>query len=82
MPGSIKGTPVYISPEIWSKHEYSKKSDVYAFAYVFYEIITRDKPFNGKNLYEIMILINNHNRPIIKESVPKAYRELIEQCWS
>lgn len=82
MVGSIKGAPVYISPEIWSKREYSEKSDVYAFAFVVYELMTLDKSFKKKNLYEIMLLIGQGKRPIIKESVPKAYRELIERCWS
>ena len=35
---TIKGTPIYISPEIWDKMEYDKPCDVYAFAIVLYEL--------------------------------------------
>lgn len=36
----IKGTPLYISPEIWEKNEYTKACDVYAFSIIVYEIMT------------------------------------------
>ena len=36
----LKGTPIYIAPEIYAEEEYSKSSDVYAFAFIVYEIIT------------------------------------------
>lgn len=38
--GSVKGTPKYMSPEIWEKSEYSQYSDVYAFSLIAFEIIT------------------------------------------
>ena len=43
------GTPSYISPEIWTDICYSKKSDVYAFAFILYEI------FVGENLFLSMV---------------------------
>ena len=41
----IKGTPAYMAPEILSSEKYSKLSDVYAFSFVVYEIVTCETPF-------------------------------------
>lgn len=30
----IQGSPIYLAPEVYLSHEYSKASDVYSFAYV------------------------------------------------
>lgn len=35
-----------MSPEIWYEVEYTKSSDVYAFAMIVYEIITNLKRFD------------------------------------
>ena len=52
---SYKGTPIYMSPEIWSKYQYSQASDVYAFSILLYEIITNEVPFENMNFYDILI---------------------------
>lgn len=44
----MKGTPAYLSPETYEQHEYSKKSDVYSYSHILYEILT-----NEKNLFRI-----------------------------
>ncbi|KAK8854433.1 hypothetical protein M9Y10_016995 [Tritrichomonas musculus] len=79
----FKGTPAYCSPEVF-KEEYSKGGDVYSFGFVVYEIVTNKIPFNEiKNINEIYTeVVNKGNRPIIEESVPDCYRNLIECCWS
>ena len=40
---TIKGTPAYIAPEVYSDLDYSKASDVYSFALVVYEILSNEK---------------------------------------
>lgn len=39
------GTPWYLAPEILQKKSYSYQVDVYAFAFVAYELITGIIPF-------------------------------------
>ena len=65
---------LYSAPEVLRDSEYSKSSDVYSFAFVLYEIITSTIPF--------ISAIESGMRPEINDDVPKAYRELIEGCWS
>ena len=45
----IKGTPKYISPEIWQNNDYSKYSDVYAFAIIAYELMTGDESYENND---------------------------------
>ncbi|KAK8891437.1 hypothetical protein M9Y10_028646 [Tritrichomonas musculus] len=79
--GSIKGTPMYMSPEIWNQSEYSPKSDVYAFGMIMYEIYTSQKPFKGCSFYQIIALLKKGYRPSFEKEIPDSYRNLIEQCW-
>ena len=46
----LKGTPAYLAPEILADEKYSKKGDVYAFAFIVFEIMTgqnTSKKFNS-----------------------------------
>ena len=81
---TIKGTPAYISPEIYLNEGYSKFSEVYSFALLVYELMT------GDNTYESMIspkeikklVADEGFRPKFNERIPKCYQQLIEKCWS
>lgn len=79
----IKGTPAFMAPEIMSDEQYSKSSDVYAFGFIVYEILTCEEPFQKFNIYKLMEeVMKDGYRPPISEDVPNSYRELIERCWS
>ncbi|KAK8890736.1 hypothetical protein M9Y10_035521 [Tritrichomonas musculus] len=78
----LKGTPIYIAPEIFSSLEYSKASDIYAFAFIVYEVITLNNPVLCKNFHTLISKIIKGERPHILEDTPDVYRDLIERCWS
>lgn len=50
------GTPYYLSPELWRRKPYSKKSEMWALGVVLYEVMALKRPFGGRNMDE---LINN-----------------------
>lgn len=79
-----KASPVYSAPEILLNNEFSKSSDVYAFAFVVFEIVSNEVPFaditNNNQIFKEVVV--NQNRPILKESIPMSYRNLIKRCWS
>ena len=79
---SLKGTPMYISPEIWERFEYSKAADVYAFGIIVYEIVTEEVPFPNVHFFDFPIKVKNGYRPEFKKLIPKSYQNLIEHCWS
>ena len=76
--GVVKGTPIYISPEIWEKCNYSPLSDVYAFAIVMYEIMMKEKPYQNLNYLNIISKIYKKQRPKFNKDIPEAYKNLIE----
>ena len=79
----LKGTCQYIAPEIFRDNDYSKKSDVYAFGIIVYEIITNEIPFKnfGLSQFEIMQKVPNGERPKFLYEIPECYKSLIEECW-
>ena len=79
---AIKGTPIYMSPEIWYEVKYTKSCDVYAFAMIVYEIITELKPFDKFSIFQIPIEIEKGYRPMIRKNIAKSYKNIIEECWS
>ena len=79
----LKGTPVYMAPEILSSETYSKSSDVYAFGFICYEIVTCEELFKNLNFLKLMRkILDDGYRPNITDDVPNVYKQLIEQCWS
>ena len=81
---NVKGTPIYIAPEIWETQKYGKEGDVYSFSLILYEIMTNEVPF--KDIFSIsQVYVNivvKGKRPDFTFPVPNSYRQLIEKCWS
>ena len=78
----LKGTPLYMAPEILLGNVYSKEGDVYAFAIILFELVTGKIPFKGLDLYQLIKRIPDGERPLIDGDVDDHYRNLIESCWS
>ncbi|KAK8889143.1 hypothetical protein M9Y10_033887 [Tritrichomonas musculus] len=78
----ILGTPPYISPEIWKKSDYTKASDVYAFAMIVFEIMTNEEPAMQFRLPETICyhVAFKKYRPKFNVPIPQCYKDLIEKC--
>ena len=48
------GTPYYLSPELWKREPYSKKSEMWALGVVLYEIMALKRPFRANSMKELM----------------------------
>lgn len=59
----LKGTPIYMAPEIYNSHEYTKAVDVYAFALIVYEIMTNEQPFSDIPFLTLIHYLNQGYRP-------------------
>lgn len=78
----VGGTMLYMAPELYASGRYGLKVDVYAFAMMMYEILTALEPFKSvpaANMIPLKVI--NGKRPVIPESVPPAFRDLIQDCW-
>ena len=73
---------VYSAPEVLLEQELTEKSEVYSFGMIVYEIITNRIPFDNLPQTEFAVRIIECNRPMLNDSIPAIYRNLIERCWS
>jgi Tol biopolymer transport system component len=80
--GVILGTAAYMSPEQMRGNLVDKRSDVWSFGCVLYEILTRAKPFPGDELADVMVAVlgkePNWNR--LPQSTPTSIRRLLVRC--
>jgi len=60
-----------------------KKTDVYSFALILWELITNDDPFpNISDGKELCSHVMNGKRPTIKKYWPTTFKEFLSQLWS
>src|SRR6266540_3512996 len=77
----VNGVLPYVAPEVLRKEKYTKKSDIYSFGMICYEVITGyppyyDRPHNGLLMFDILKGL----RPELKIKVPKLFSDLIKKC--
>jgi len=77
--GGIMGTPAYMAPEqAKGRPDVDKRSDIWAFGVVFYEMLTGQRLFPGDDLTEVLAAV------VLKEpsldKVPAQFRRLLKKC--
>jgi serine/threonine protein kinase len=65
MPGSLTGTPVFMSPEQLRGEEAAPRADQYSLAVVAWILLTGSKPFDGELLLSVL-------SKILEEEPPKS----------
>jgi len=60
--GEVLGTPYYLSPEQAQGQEVTPRADLYSLGVIFYEMLTRRRPFDGETILEI--LAQHLNAPV------------------
>jgi len=79
----VKGTPYYMAPEVTRTRKSTKKSDVYAFAIILWQITNLSSPlFPGiRDQNTLFKLVQNGVRMEIPKDFPDCVQNLITRCW-
>jgi tRNA A-37 threonylcarbamoyl transferase component Bud32/tetratricopeptide (TPR) repeat protein len=74
--GLVVGTPHYMSPEQVRGEHVDARSDVFGLGCLFYEILTRARPFEADSLHAVFYRILQSEPPLPSERVPGLPRVL------
>jgi serine/threonine-protein kinase len=82
IPGAIMGTAGYMSPEQARGKPVDKRSDIFSFGCVLYEMLTGVGPFPGETVTDSLgaILHREPDWALIPPSTPARVRELLRSC--
>jgi Tol biopolymer transport system component len=80
--GMILGTAAYMSPEQAKGRIVDKRSDVWAFGCVLYEMLTGRRPFEGEDVSDTLatVLKSEPAWHALPGDVPPSIRALVEGC--
>lgn len=80
--GSILGTPAYMSPEQAKGQRVDKRSDIWAFGCVLFEMLTGHRAFAGDTAAEVVanVLTRQPDWNRLPRGTPGPLTHLIRRC--
>lgn len=80
-----KGTPAYMSPELCRGDPQDQRSDIYSLGTVFFELVTRERPFKASGMIEMAM--KHATAPIpssrkINKDVPEVLDRAIQRMMA
>jgi len=81
-PGRVIGTPAYMSPEQARGKPADKRSDIWSFGCVLYEMLTATVPFQGETVSDTLanILQTDPDWQALPQTTPANIRSLLRHC--
>ena len=76
--GEIFGTPYYMSPEQGHGSALDERSDLYSLGVIFYEMLTRQKPYLAQTPMAVIYMHANAPIPLLPEDLRK-YQPLLNK---
>lgn len=81
-PGTLLGSPAYMSPEQVRGQTIDKRSDVWAFGCVLFEMLARRPPFGGATVSDVLagVLERSPDWAALPVKTPASARWVLERC--
>ncbi|MDO9017422.1 MAG: serine/threonine-protein kinase [Deltaproteobacteria bacterium] len=82
---SLIGTPNYMSPEAAGGNDVDARSDQYAFGVLLYECTTGKRPYDGDQLYPLLLsIVHGEALPprAVRPDLPEAFAEVITRSMA
>lgn len=77
------GTYRWMSPEVIRHENYTEKADVYSYAILVWQLVTREEPFADKSQIEAAIGVSMESaRPPLPARTPEALSNLLLKAWA
>jgi len=81
--GMAMGTPNYMPPEVLKGKVANKRSDIFSFGIMAYELLTGKRPFRGPTISALIYSILN-DTPLppsqVNHRVPSLFDRIVEKC--
>jgi serine/threonine-protein kinase len=80
--GQILGTPAYMSPEQAQGQHVDRRTDVWAFGCLLYELLTGKSPFHGETVGDTLarVLEREPDWQALPAKLPERGLELLQRC--
>ncbi len=80
--GVILGTAAYMSPEQAKGRAADKRSDIWAFGCVLYEMLAGKRPFDGEDVSDTLaaVLRSEPDWSVLPPTTPRSIRTLLRRC--
>jgi len=76
--GVLLGTAAYMAPEQAKGKQADRRSDIWSFGVVLYEMVTRKPPFGGESVGEVIAAVIKEEPNL--DAVPIELRSLVARC--
>lgn len=76
----VAGTPAYMAPEVWRGKTPDKRSDIYAFGCMAYELLTGKQPFSSKDAFQQHLAVTPQPIRQLVPSVPLSFERIVMRC--